>query len=180
MFSALPPKADLNSRFSSARRRNTRHRDRQCDSCRVTTQDHQEYQPPHGRFGIGTDHDREILDRSRRGIDARCFGSQSRALGLHLNQRCAGQPDGRNKCNGVAGGAGSLAERRNGFGRNRRGGNGWQRRGRVLAVIRSFRNAAERVEQQRPVSGRFNEQIFHRDSHLVQLSVDMMRAASRA
>jgi hypothetical protein len=54
--------------------------------------DHQEYQPPHGRFGIGTDHDREILDRSRRGIDARCFGSQSRALGLHLNQRCGGRP----------------------------------------------------------------------------------------
>jgi hypothetical protein len=108
----------------------------------------------------------------------RCFGSQGRALGLHLNQRCAGQPDGRNKRNGVAEGAGSLAERRNGFRRNRRA----EMVGNAVGVSwrSSARSVARRVEQQRPVNRRFKKQIFHRGIHLVQLSVDMMRAASRA
>jgi hypothetical protein len=54
------PESGLNSRFSSDRRRSIRHRDRQRDSCRVATQDHQNYQPPHRGFWIRANQDRRI------------------------------------------------------------------------------------------------------------------------
>jgi len=70
-----------------------------------------------------------------------------RSTGKHLDHARdaeerghAGQCNGRNQRNHVADGAGGVLERRNGFDVR-------QRRGRLLAVVRSFRGAVKRAEQ---------------------------------